>query len=155
MNQKFETALTKLLLAQSSEEESIQEDVIRRIVDGADAELAQIKVVLADPEAVRLNILRGTIKKPDDLVWLHDTVGPIAALRKQAEAGAMLAEVVRHVGVVINGDWLICPWCNNSLYSPQDDDDDDGGTPEFHHAPDCPSQVALAAWDIAKEGVKR
>ena len=34
---------------------------------------------LRDPAAVRANILRGAISIPPDLVWLHDTDGPVAA----------------------------------------------------------------------------
>src|SRR5690349_10203057 len=41
---------------------------------------------LTDPAAVRVNILRGTIVIPDDLVWLHDTNGPVAEIRARAEA---------------------------------------------------------------------
>jgi len=41
--------------------------------------------LLSDPEAVRVNIMRGTIAKPDDLVFLHDTNGPVAALKAENE----------------------------------------------------------------------
>lgn len=44
---------------------------------------------LTDPAAVRANILRGTIAKPDDLVFLHDTNGPVAAI--EADRDALLA----------------------------------------------------------------
>lgn len=37
--------------------------------------------ILADPAAVRINLLQGTIAKPDDVVFLHDTNGPVAELR--------------------------------------------------------------------------
>lgn len=35
--------------------------------------------LLNQPGALRANLLRGSIKAPDDLVWLHDTNGPVAA----------------------------------------------------------------------------
>lgn len=41
---------------------------------------------LSDPAAVRASILRGTIAIPDDLVWLHDTNGPVAELRAKLAA---------------------------------------------------------------------
>jgi hypothetical protein len=81
-----------------------------------------------------------------------EIMAEIATLRKQVEAGKMLAEAVRHVDVIITGDWLTCPWCYSSVFSPQDDEPD--STPEFHHAPDCPRQLALAAWDAALKSTK-
>jgi len=41
---------------------------------------AYVRVIdlLADPHAVRVNILRGQIAVPSDLVWLGDTDGPVA-----------------------------------------------------------------------------
>lgn len=34
---------------------------------------------LADPAFIRVNMLRGGIAKPADLVWMNDTNGPVAA----------------------------------------------------------------------------
>ena len=56
----------------------------------AERELA----LLSDPEAVRVNIMRGTIAKPDDLVSLHDTNGPVAALKAENER---LREACRYI----------------------------------------------------------
>lgn len=44
----------------------------------------EARSLLQDPMAVRLNILRGGIAIPTDLVWLHDTNGPVAELRDRA-----------------------------------------------------------------------
>ena len=86
-------------------------------VEAAEANLA----LLSDPESVRVNIMRGTIAKPDDLVFLHDTNGPVAALKAENErlrgalgeidrryipdqpagyGGDELAWVQRHVGTL-------------------------------------------------------
>lgn len=44
---------------------------------------------LQDSALVRVNILTGRIAKPDDLVWLHDTNGPVAdALAGARRSGA-------------------------------------------------------------------
>lgn len=52
---------------------------------GMERERALIESVLSDPIAVRANILRGGIARPDDLVWLHDTNGPVALALAAAE----------------------------------------------------------------------
>lgn len=44
---------------------------------------------LSDPLFVRLNILSGGIARPDDLVWLHDTNGPVAAKVREAERAVL------------------------------------------------------------------
>lgn len=44
---------------------------------------------LSDPVFVRLNILSGGIARPDDLVWLHDTDGPVAAKVREAERAVL------------------------------------------------------------------
>ena len=44
---------------------------------------------LSDPVFVRLNILSGGIARPDDLVWLHDTDGPVAAKVREAKRALM------------------------------------------------------------------
>lgn len=51
--------------------------------DAADAvanERSRIAATLLDPEAVRANLLRGTIATPQGLVWLTDTDGPVSRL---------------------------------------------------------------------------
>src|SRR5574343_165515 len=69
-----------------------QERDLRAKLAAAEADLAK----LSDPVAVRANILRGAIAIPDDLLWLHDTAGPVAELREklaaaEAECGRLLA----------------------------------------------------------------
>lgn len=44
---------------------------------------------LSDPVFVRLNILSGGIARPDDLVWLHDTDGPVAAKVREVARAAL------------------------------------------------------------------
>lgn len=46
-------------------------------------ELEQWRQLATDPAAVRVNLLRGTLAKPDDLIFMHDTNGPYAALEAQ------------------------------------------------------------------------
>ncbi|MDQ0302918.1 hypothetical protein [Ancylobacter polymorphus] len=54
---------------------------------------------LSDPVFVRLNILSGGIARPDDLVWLHDTDGPVAA--KVREVGrALMKECLNEAAAV-------------------------------------------------------
>ncbi len=68
--------------------EVIQRDVVdgfeaviaARISAAVDAERSRIETLLKDPTSVRVNILRGQIVPPSDLVWLHDTSGPVAGL---------------------------------------------------------------------------
>lgn len=54
------------------------------------SEIEQVRAMLADPVAVRVNLLRGTIAKPDDLIFMHDTNGPYARL--QAALAALQTE---------------------------------------------------------------
>jgi len=56
---------------------------------------ADYEANLADPVFVRLNMLRGGIARPDDLVWLHDTNGPVAAKVRNAECEIWLAAAER------------------------------------------------------------
>ena len=53
---------------------------------------SEILGMLADPQAVRANILRGVIKVPSDLVWLHDTDGPVAKLLRRTWERAVKAQ---------------------------------------------------------------
>lgn len=48
-------------------------------------EIDALRAALSDPTAVRANILAGRIATPPDIVWLHDTNGPVAELRARAE----------------------------------------------------------------------
>lgn len=63
----------------------------RELRDSRDLLLSQAAALaaLSDPVVVRVNILRGTIAIPEDLVWLHDTNGPVAELRARADALAV------------------------------------------------------------------
>ena len=45
-----------------------------------------MRALLTDPAAVRVNMLRGGMAQPADLVWLHDTDGPVAAKVREAVA---------------------------------------------------------------------
>jgi hypothetical protein len=60
-------------------------DELRAELSRKSEELKQMNSLLSDPAAVRLNILRGLIKIPDDLVWFYDTHGPVAELRNKIE----------------------------------------------------------------------
>lgn len=55
------------------------------------AEVEQWRKLADDKTAVRVNLLRGTIARPDDIIFMHDTQGPYAAL---AEALSGLLAVV-------------------------------------------------------------
>lgn len=55
--------------------------------DGARAEAAaakrerdQLRAAYSDPQMVRAAVLRGAMAIPEDLVWLHDSHGPVAAI---------------------------------------------------------------------------
>jgi hypothetical protein len=68
----------------------------------ADIEALSAEVAgLADPATVRVNILRGTIAIPDDLVWLHDTNGPVAGLRAALAAANARAEEMRKIAATL------------------------------------------------------
>lgn len=60
-------------------------------------ERAYFERVLKDPKMVRINIMRGGIARPSDLVWLFDTDGPVAekvrkAVEEQIEKDAVILE---------------------------------------------------------------
>jgi hypothetical protein len=59
--------------------------------DAAKQRIAELEGILSDPSAVRGNIMRGSIKTPDDLVWLYDTNGPVAAVKAEAYRTGFLA----------------------------------------------------------------
>jgi hypothetical protein len=78
--------------------------------------------MLQNPAAVRVNILRGTIKVPEDLVWLHDTNGPVAAIRAALDAALARAEAAERgleIEVMLNGDLKL----QNELAADQSDKD--------------------------------
>lgn len=61
--------------------------------DGARAEAAaakrerdQLRAAYSDPQMVRAAILRGAMAVPEDLVWLHDSHGPVAAIVAERDA---------------------------------------------------------------------
>lgn len=76
-------------------------------------ELGELSAVekLNQPGAMRVNVLRGTIKLPDDLVWLHDTNGPAAEACAQArdatlrEAAAWCEERAQQEREYASGWW--------------------------------------------------
>ncbi|MHB0966031.1 MAG: hypothetical protein ACYC36_06195 [Bellilinea sp.] len=80
---------------------------MRDRVEKAEAELAEIKAGLSDPEVVHLNILRGQIALPDYYVRTTDSNGlvakleaELAALREQTRwtpISEMLPEVIEQV----------------------------------------------------------
>lgn len=74
----------------TKEELTLAADILSRYAAVA-ADLLKVCLVLKDPEAVRHNILRGEIVVPSDLVWLHDTNGPVAEKVKAALAGQKVA----------------------------------------------------------------
>jgi len=51
--------------------------------EALEKEKQDIMNALKNPNAVRINILKGTIKKPDDLVFFYDDSGPVADLKKR------------------------------------------------------------------------
>ena len=57
----------------------------------AEADLEKLK----DPVAVRVMILRGIIARPDDLIFMHDELGPYTELKAEKEALRMDAERYR------------------------------------------------------------
>lgn len=72
------------------EEAERERDALQRYADDTQR-------ILADPAAVRINLLQGLIAKPDDLVFFHDTHGPVAervarAVAEEREAAAEVAE---------------------------------------------------------------
>lgn len=53
------------------------------VIQELEEKIENILTVLKNPFAVRINILKGTIRKPDDLVFFYDDFGPVADLRKR------------------------------------------------------------------------
>ena len=51
-----------------------------RALDAERDELVALKAIMQDPEAVRVNILRGTIARPNDLIFKHDENGDYARI---------------------------------------------------------------------------
>ena len=65
-------------------------DEVAKVVHECEAlekEKQDIMNALKDPAAVRINILSGTIQKPDDLVFFYDDFGPVAELKRKIVVG--------------------------------------------------------------------
>ena len=56
------------------------------------ARVAELEGSLRDPMAVRVNLLRGAIAAPADLVWLNDSAGPVAQIRAERDEWKAKAE---------------------------------------------------------------
>lgn len=67
------------------EAEAAKKDEILSRAEKAEARVVELEAMLRDPEAVRANLLRGTIANPPGLAWLGDGDGPVAELRQRAE----------------------------------------------------------------------
>lgn len=67
------------------EAEAAKKDEILSRAEKAEARVVELEAMLRDPEAVRANLLRGTIASPPGLAWLGDSDGPVAELRQRAE----------------------------------------------------------------------
>jgi hypothetical protein len=63
-----------------------------------------------------------------------DIVQYILTLQKQVKAGEMLYEVLNKSNPFVIEEWF-CAWCDEGYDK---------------HDPDCPRQLALAAWDAAR-----
>ena len=76
-------------------------------LEKAEAERENIEKQLQDPAAVRVNMLRGGIAKPDGLVWLHDTDGPVAEAVANARNDALTGaqDYLRRVPSFGDGKW--------------------------------------------------
>jgi len=60
---------------------------------------SQYEALLADPAAVRVNMLRGGIARPHDLVWLHETNGPVA--QRERIIARLVNWIEEEVGAVL------------------------------------------------------
>lgn len=72
--------------------------------------LRQWEVMRTDPLAVRVNLLNGTLARPDNLLFKHDTNGPYAALMVENEKLRELlrqARAVQKPPVIMDED---CAW---------------------------------------------
>lgn len=75
----------------------VTEDIIKKLLL---EERAFFERILKNPVVVRVNMMRGGIARPSDLVWLHDTDGPVVekvrkAVEEQIEKDAVFAESAR------------------------------------------------------------
>ena len=76
--------------------------------------VAEWERIIRDPEAVRVNLLRGTIVSPPGLAWLGDSDGPVAELRARAEkaererdaARAEAAMLREALGGLLREEWM-------------------------------------------------
>lgn len=66
-----------------------ERDALGLQLDEAQKSLQEIIATLSDPEEVRINILRGFIKVPADLVFLYDSDGPVAEKVREARRSAL------------------------------------------------------------------
>ena len=123
------SATPDLRLTQVAAALDVAEDALRRAADRLDrvatltlpldlpeAVRDALSAWLQDPALVRVNMLRGGIAVPADLVWLHDTNGPVAdALAAARRAGAeemraaAAAVAADTSGLTTGGNWDFGP----------------------------------------------
>lgn len=76
--------------------------LLKEVADALAALQGQLATLATNKDAVRVNLLRGTLARPDDLFFMHDTNGPYAQQAKRiTELKAKLAEaatLIDHLG---------------------------------------------------------